>query len=99
MNQTLYSLPDRFTAPGSFDPASIATPSTTLRWELDPYRLYLKYDETKIPNWELAACHIWCPPGKVVVEMLQAPEKLGQLYIPDRMRETYNDELGDPVAG
>lgn len=96
---TLYSLPSTFTE-GHFDPSSIATPGTTFFRELDPYRLYLKYDETKIPDGETARKFLWCPPGKVVVEMLQAPEKVGELYIPERMRETYHHDItGEAVAG
>ncbi len=97
MSQPLYSIPAA-TQEGHADFAHLAAGGQFFR-ELDPYRLYLKYDDTRVPDWETATKYIWCPPGKVVVEMLSAPEKVGELYIPERMKETYNDELGDPIPG
>lgn len=97
---TLYSLPHSFTQGRHCDYSDILATGGTLYQEWDPYTLYLRYDHESIPDWRAASKHLWCPAGKVVVEMLQVPEKVGNIYLPQTMRETHHHEYtGQPIAG
>lgn len=63
---------------------------------LDPLRIFLQFDEEKIPD--ISGVSLKCSPGCVAVEMLQASDKFGSLYVPERAKRTYHDE-DDPIAG
>lgn len=67
--------------------------------EPDPLTIYLDHDPEHQPDYELAAKHLKCMDGCVVVEILRAPSKIGSIYLPVMASETHFDDAGDPVAG
>jgi len=66
--------------------------------QLDPLRIHLDYDPKQFPDWEAGSRNIKAMPGCVVCEALSPAEKIGSLYVPDRVKHTYYED-DEPFAG
>lgn len=69
-----------------------------MSFTLDPLLIYLKHDQDDLPDFEAASRAISAAPGIVVCETLRGSDKVGSLYIPDRVSYTYYED-DEPFAG